>query len=186
MYYLFGYFVSLVLSIFIYNKNNNILTAFYHLYFSICSTLFVRGIELVYLSIIYFVSDLLILFKTNTLNNFTLIHHIFAIITSIYLVLVPIVTNLADFATINEASTIILNLAGLGIINKQIKQILFPIVFIICRFIIFNVQMYKHILYDEHLYVILFMIGALNLINIYIVFVMGRKYINQDVKKQLE
>ncbi len=177
MYYLIGFFIALVLSIFINNKEKGVFTGLYHLYFSVGVTFFFSNIELIYISFCYLIIDLFVQYFCKTLSKFTFIHHIMSILTAIFLFSIPEITYLANFATILEASNIVLDLSALGIISDRLKKILFPIVFIIARFIIFNIQMYNNIVFGTYIHIIISLLCFFNLINIYIVLMVVKKYL---------
>lgn len=119
------------------------ITLFFHLYFCIMSSFIYTYQDLINCSFIYFISDSFINIYYNVFKEFSKYHHIFVLILLYFNKYLD--KNLIDMTGIHEISTIVLCLIDLNIISKKTFEILFPISFILCRIVIFNINVFIYL-----------------------------------------
>jgi hypothetical protein len=144
----FGFLTLFDISFYIYKtpkeaKHSKSITLFFHLYFCIMSSFIYTYKDLINCSFIYFISDSFINIYYAVFKEFNKYHHIFVLILLYFNEYLD--KNLINMTGIHEISTIVLCLIDLNIISKNTFEILFPISFVLCRIIIFNINVFIYL-----------------------------------------
>lgn len=132
--------INLIYYIFTYRKiyHDKAISTFFHLYFCILATFIYKDKDLIYCSLIYFIADSFLNTYFNCFKTFNKFHHLF--------VLFLIYNNeildrtIINYSGMHEFSTIILCLIDLKMISKNTFENIFPISFIMCRLVVFNIM----------------------------------------------
>ncbi len=136
---------NIILYILTYNKkyHSKSISTFFHLYFCIFATFIYKDYDLIYCSTIYFIADSILNIYFNCFRTFNKIHHIFVL----YLLYNHeyLDKTLINYSGIHEFSTIILCLIDMKLINKNTFENIFPISFIMCRILVFNILTFLYI-----------------------------------------
>lgn len=130
---------NMLFYIFTYNKeyHSKPISTFFHLYFCILATFIYKDYDLIQCSAVYFIADSMLNIYFNCFRTFNKIHHLFVL----YLIYNHKYLNktIINYSGIQEFSTIILCLIDLKLISKNTFEKIFPISFIMCRIVIFNI-----------------------------------------------
>jgi hypothetical protein len=127
-------------------KHEKSISLFFHLYFCIMTSFVYKNEDLIYCSYIYFIADSILNSYFKTFKTFNKFHHL--------LVFILLVFNdhfdnyIINITGIHEFSTIILCLIDMKIINKKLFEFLFPISFVLCRIVIYNIYVIPYIYYN--------------------------------------
>ena len=124
-------------------KHSKSITLFFHLYFCVMSSFIYTYEDLIDCSFIYFISDSFINIYYDVFKEFNKYHHIFVLILLYFNEYLD--KNLINMTGIHEISTIVLCLIDLNIISKKTFEVLFPISFVLCRIVIFNINVFIYL-----------------------------------------
>ncbi len=134
-----------------------------------------RGQDMTDCALTYFIADTVICKYFNELPTWVLGHHIIA--TILFTLLKMNFMNWSDLAAQDtllyfELSTIILDMYEMGIINKLLYDIVFPVVFVGSRLVVFNYVVFSQYItipmnYDK--FIMLIPLTVLNLMNVFII-----------------
>lgn len=142
------------------------ISTFFHLYFCILASFVYKDMDLVYCSAIYFIIDSFLNIYFKCFKIFNKFHHLFML----FLLYnhEKLDKTIMNYSGIHEFSTIILCLIDMKFISKNTFEKIFPISFIMCRIVVFNILIFiylREISYqiDNFNCIIL---GILNIMNI--------------------
>lgn len=160
--------INLIFYIFAYRKvyHPKPISTFFHLYFCILATFVYKDNDLIYCSTIYFISDSCLQIYFNSFKTFNKFHHLFVL----FLIYnhEHLDKTIINYSGIHEFSTIILCLIDMQLISKNTFENIFPISFILCRIVIFNILVLSHLqkisfILDTFNYSILSLLNLMNL-----------------------
>lgn len=151
-----------------YNKiaQQKSICMFFHLYFCFMSSFIYLDRDLIECSAIYFIADSFINIYYNVFKTFNKYHHIFAL-TLIYFN-EYLDKKLINLTRMHEISTIFLCLFDMNLISKETFDILFPLNFVFCRLIFYNVNVIIYVSenYENIGSINYFVILLLNIMNL--------------------
>lgn len=125
---------------FIYNKERKDTTLLWHLVFMIATTFVWRDDLLLYNLCIYFVCDLMYQKSIEKLSAFTLFHHFLALFSITLVYNTDVICNdIVNLSSMHEFSTIFMCLYEMKWISEKNYDRVFPISFILCRLVVFNI-----------------------------------------------
>ncbi len=160
--------INLIFYILAYGKvyHSKPISTFFHLYFCILATFVYKDNDLIYCSGIYFIADSFLQIYFNSFKTFNKFHHLFVL----FLIYNHdhLDKTIINYSGMHEFSTIILCLIDMQIISKNTFENIFPISFILCRIIIFNILVFSHLqkisfTLDTFNYSILSLLNLMNL-----------------------
>ena len=113
----------------------------FHFIFMIGSTMIWKDEILLYNTIIYFISDWIYSYINHKITWFSLFHHSFVCISIILIwcKIISIDLQITNLTAYHELSTMLICLVDMRLISQQLYDNIFPITFILCRLIFFNI-----------------------------------------------
>ena len=141
------------------------ISLFYHLYFCVLTTFVYKNSDLIECSVIYFISDSILNTYFNTFRTFNKYHHLFVL--TVLFFHKHLNMDISNYSGMHEFSTILLCLIDMKLITKNIFNLLFPISFIMCRIIVFNLCVLHYMYYNPNeintfTYIILILLNTMN------------------------
>ena len=148
--------------------------SFYHIYFAIMATFVWRGQEMTDCALTYFIADTVISKYFNELPDWVFGHHIIA--ATLFILAKMNFMNWSDLALQDtlcyfELSTIIIDMYELGILNKKLYDIIFPVVFVGARMVVFNYIVFTQYItypFTRGSYILFIPFTVLNIMNVMI------------------
>lgn len=168
---IFGILTLTNISYYIYNTPKNYvhtksISLIFHLYFCTMSSFVYQNEDLIECSFVYFIADSFINTYYNVFKTFNKYHHLFALALIYFNKYLDM--ELINMTGIQEVSTIVLCIIDMNIISKNTFEILFPITFVFCRLVLYNLMVLEYLQtksYDVDVinYIVLVLLNVMNI-----------------------